>query len=74
MAVGVSKTNLDILQRTQGWLVGAVDNAVVHTVTSSTVSTYEFKSGGTGGTVQFTIVLTYDDADHTNLVSAVRTV
>jgi len=70
----MAKTVLDILRNSQGWLAADTNNAIVRTATSTTVDTYEYKTGGTGGSVVFTIVVTYDNADHDNFLSAVRSV
>jgi hypothetical protein len=48
-------------------------DSVTYTATSGTVDTYKYYTGGTGGTLQATVTITYTDSSHATLVSAVRT-
>lgn len=48
-------------------------DAVTYTNTSSTVDTYQYYTGGTGGTLVATVTITWTNSTKTVLVSAVRT-
>lgn len=48
-------------------------DTVVYTNTSSTVDTYTYKSGGTGGTTTATVTITYTDSTKSQLSTVVRT-
>lgn len=51
----------------------AAYDSVTYTATSSTVDTYKYYAGGTGGTLKATVTITFTDSGHGTLVSAVRT-
>lgn len=57
----------------QTGLVPLVYDAIVYTDTSSTIDTYNYYTGGTGGTLEGTITVTWTDSSKNVLVSAVRT-
>lgn len=48
-------------------------DAFTYTATSATIDTYRYYTGGTGGTLQFTITVTWTDSTHATLSSVVRT-
>lgn len=64
----------DFLRFTQGWLVHGLNNAVTVNAVSATTDDYEFRDGGTAGTIRFTLRLIYTDATKATLLSAERTV
>lgn len=57
----------------QTGLVPVVYDAVTYTNTSSTVDTYQYYTGGTGGTLVATVTVTWTNSTKSVLVSAVRT-
>lgn len=66
--VGSTKSALDVAIVSGVPLVANVDFDYIDIQqTSSTVETYVFKSGGSGGTTVLTIVVTYTDATKSDL-------
>jgi hypothetical protein len=51
----------------------AAYDSLTYTATSSSVDTYKYYAGGTGGTLVATVTITYTDSTHSTLTSAVRT-
>lgn len=56
-----------------GLLRGVIYDAVDVGYPTATTETYEFYTGGLGGTLQAIITLTYTDSSKDNLSSAVKT-
>lgn len=56
-----------------GGLVPVAYDAITYTATSTSVDTYNYYTGGTGGTLVATLTITYIDSSHNTLVSVVRT-
>lgn len=54
-------------------LMPKVFDAFTYTATSGTVDTYQYYTGGTGGSLVATLTVTFTAADHLVLVSGVRT-
>jgi hypothetical protein len=52
---------------------GVAYDSITYTATSGTVDTYQYYTGGTGGTVTATVTVTFTDSGHGTLVSVVRT-
>lgn len=54
-------------------MIPKVYDYISYTATSSTVDTYVYKSGGSGGTTVATLTVTWSDSTHTTLSSIART-
>jgi len=63
----------DVDTHEQTGMVPIVYDAITYTATSGTVDTYQYYTGGTGGTLVATLTVTYTDSTHNTLVSSVRT-
>lgn len=53
-------------------LNNAAYDSVVYTNTSTTVDTYQYYSGGTSGTLQATVTITYTDTTKAQISTVVR--
>lgn len=69
----VDSTGAQLSSLAGGQLVTVAFDTVTYTNTSSTVDTYTYKTGGTGGTTVATVTVTWTDATKSVLVSVVRT-
>lgn len=56
-----------------GGLVTVQYDTVMYTNTSTTVDTYVYKTGGTGGTTVATVTITYTDTTKTVMSTTVKT-
>lgn len=48
-------------------------DSIVYTNTSTTVDTYQYYAGGTGGTLKATVTITYTDTTKAQMSTTVRT-
>lgn len=54
-----------------GFNIGVYDYVAVDTTSSTTLDTYVFKTGGSGGTTVATVVLAYSDATTKEVLTSV---
>lgn len=73
LPVTIASDQTPLETQEQTGLLPVVYDAVIYTATSSTVDTYEYYTGGTGGTLQATVTVTWTDSSKNVLVSVVRT-